>query len=126
MIDKIKKCAVKMKRELFVLILAVRDPRTPWYAKIMAAAVIAYALSPIDLIPDFIPILGQLDDLILVPLGILIAVKMIPRQVMAECRERARRLIFKKKPNYFVAVLIIIIWILLFALIVGKIVKIRQ
>ena len=72
------------------LLLAYRDPRTPWYAKAFAALVAAYALSPIDLIPDFIPVLGQLDDLLLVPLGVALAVRMIPREVLADCRARAR------------------------------------
>jgi uncharacterized membrane protein YkvA (DUF1232 family) len=79
-----------LKRETYALYLAVRDPRTPWYAKAVAAAVVAYALSPFDLIPDFIPVLGYLDDLILVPLGIALALKLVPEPVMAECRERAR------------------------------------
>jgi len=71
--------------------IAARDPRTPWYAKIVAAAVAAYALSPIDLIPDFIPVLGCLDDLIIVPLGILLVVKMIPTDLMAEFRAQSRQ-----------------------------------
>jgi uncharacterized membrane protein YkvA (DUF1232 family) len=68
----------------------VRDPRTPWYARAVAAAVVAYALSPIDLIPDFVPVLGYVDDLIIVPLGIAFALKLVPPHVMAECREQAR------------------------------------
>lgn len=73
-----------------MLYLAVRDPRTPWYARALAGAVLAYALSPIDLIPDFIPVVGLLDDLILVPAGIALAIKLIPDPVMDECRTRAR------------------------------------
>jgi uncharacterized membrane protein YkvA (DUF1232 family) len=79
-----------LKQETYALYLAVRDPRTPWYAKAVAAAVVAYALSPFDLIPDFIPVIGYLDDLIIVPLGIALALKLVPEPVMAECRERAR------------------------------------
>ena len=78
-----------LKRETYALYLAVRDPRTPWYAKAVAAAVVAYALSPLDLIPDFIPVIGYLDDLIVVPLGIALALKLIPEPVMRECRQRA-------------------------------------
>ena len=76
-------------RDVVALWLAARDPRVPWHAKALAAAVAAYALSPIDLIPDFIPLLGYLDDLLIVPLGILLAVRLIPEAILAELRERA-------------------------------------
>jgi len=72
------------------LYLAARDPRTPWYSKVLVGAVVAYALSPIDLIPDFIPVIGYLDDLVVVPLGIALALKLIPQPVMTECRSRAQ------------------------------------
>jgi chromate transporter len=85
----LKDRARALKRETYALYLAVRDPRTPWYARAVAAAVVAYALSPLDLIPDFIPVIGYLDDLILVPLGIALALRLIPEPVMRECRERA-------------------------------------
>ena len=78
-----------LKREVFALYLACRDPRVPWYAKVLAAGVVAYAFSPIDLIPDFIPVVGYLDELVLVPLGVLAVRAMIPAAVLAECRERA-------------------------------------
>jgi len=81
-----------MKREVFALFLALKDPRTPWYAKGIALATIAYALSPIDLIPDFIPLFGYLDDIIIVPLGIWLCVKVMPKGVMEECRSRASSL----------------------------------
>ena len=81
-----------VKRDLLALYLAGRDPRVPWYAKAVAVCVAAYALSPVDLIPDFIPILGYLDDLILVPLGILLAVRLVPPALMEEFRERAAAL----------------------------------
>jgi uncharacterized membrane protein YkvA (DUF1232 family) len=80
-----------IKRDVVALWLAARDPRVPWYAKVAAGAVAAYALSPIDLIPDFIPIFGYLDDLIVVPLGILLAVKLVPAELMAEFRAEAVR-----------------------------------
>ena len=89
MMQTIKARARELKRETYALYLAVRDPRTPWYARALAGAVVAYALSPIDLIPDFIPVIGYLDDLIVVPLGIALALKLIPAQVMADCRTQA-------------------------------------
>ena len=79
----------QLRQETYTVYLAARDPRTPWYAKALAVSVLVYALSPIDLIPDFIPVLGHLDDLILVPLGILIVIRLIPQEVMAESRVRA-------------------------------------
>jgi uncharacterized membrane protein YkvA (DUF1232 family) len=82
--------ARQLKTEVQALRLAYRDPRVPWYAKWILACVVGYALSPIDLIPDFIPVLGYVDDLILVPLGILLAMRMIPKEVLQECREKAR------------------------------------
>ena len=97
---------------MYALYLAYKDPRVPWYAKLLAACVVAYAFSPIDLIPDFIPVLGYLDDLILVPLGIYFVLKMIPDEVMVECREKARVLSSEKRPtNYLAATVIIAIWI---------------
>ena len=90
MLEGLKKRARIVKRDVFALYLAMRDPRTPWYAKAVAAAVLAYALSPLDLIPDFIPVIGYLDDLIVVPLGIALALRLIPEPVMSECRARAQ------------------------------------
>jgi uncharacterized membrane protein YkvA (DUF1232 family) len=84
-----KQRAREMRRDIHALYLAYRHPCTPWYAKALAAAVVAYAFSPIDLIPDFIPVLGYLDDLILVPAGIVLAIMLIPAPVMAECRRKA-------------------------------------
>jgi len=88
-IDALKAWARSIKRDVVALWLAARDPRVPWYAKAVAAAVAAYALSPIDLIPDFIPVVGYLDDLIIVPLGILLAVRLIPPDLMGELRSAA-------------------------------------
>lgn len=110
----LKQWAHGLKRETFALYLAARHPGTPWLAKLLAAAVVAYALSPIDLIPDFIPILGYLDDLILVPLGLALAVRMIPPEILAECRERAGRVSAHGKPGSRTAVaVIVLIWCLL-------------
>ena len=89
MLARFREGARRLRREVHALVLAARHPRTPWYAKLVAGAVVAYALSPIDLIPDFIPVLGYLDDLVLVPLGIVLALKLVPPDVMAECRARA-------------------------------------
>jgi uncharacterized membrane protein YkvA (DUF1232 family) len=87
--DRWKQWARLIKRDAHALYLAARDPRVPWYAKAVAIGVAAYALSPIDLIPDFIPVLGYLDDLIIVPVGIALVVRMIPPQIMAEHRTLA-------------------------------------
>lgn len=90
LLETLKTRARALKRETYVLYLAARDPRTPWYAKAVAAAVVAYAFSPFDLIPDFIPVVGYLDDLILVPIGIAVALKVVPASVIADCRARAQ------------------------------------
>jgi uncharacterized membrane protein YkvA (DUF1232 family) len=89
LLSHIKDWAGRLKRDSYAVYLASRDPRVPWYAKAVAIAVAAYALSPIDLIPDFIPVIGYLDDLLLVPAGIWLAVSLIPDDVMWECRARA-------------------------------------
>ena len=112
----------RFKNELVAIGLSLKDPRTPWYAKAVAAIVVAYTLSPIDLIPDFMPVLGYLDDLILVPFGIVLAVKLIPTQVMEECRVRAQG----TKPrgrSIFAAVVIVAIWIGLALVVVRWIVR---
>lgn len=99
-----------LKREVLALYLACRDPRVPWHAKALAAGVVAYALSPIDLIPDFIPVLGLLDDLILVPLGVLAVRALVPPAVLEDCRQRAARM--EEKPrSWIAAVVIVLIWI---------------
>jgi uncharacterized membrane protein YkvA (DUF1232 family) len=90
-LKRAKQWARAIKRDVLALWLAARDPRVPWYAKAMAGAVAAYALSPIDLIPDFIPIVGYLDDLVIVPVGILATVRLIPAPLMAEFRTEAAR-----------------------------------
>jgi uncharacterized membrane protein YkvA (DUF1232 family) len=116
-LDTWKGRAHQLKTEVYALYLAYKDPRTPWYARIFAAAVVGYAFSPIDLIPDFIPVLGYLDDLLLVPLGITLAMKMIPPQVMADSRARAVELIAQGKPvNKLAAAVIVLVWLGLAAL----------
>jgi uncharacterized membrane protein YkvA (DUF1232 family) len=89
MLSRLKHWARAIKRDVLALWLAARDPRVPWYAKAVAGLVAAYALSPIDLIPDFVPVLGYLDDVVLVPLGILLAVRLIPDELMREFRAKA-------------------------------------
>jgi uncharacterized membrane protein YkvA (DUF1232 family) len=114
-IEAWKQKARQLKVEVYALYLAYRDPRVSWIARIFSACVVAYAFSPIDLIPDFIPILGYLDDLILIPLGIRIALSMIPSEVMVESRKEAEEIINQEKPvNYAAAVFIILIWLLFF------------
>jgi uncharacterized membrane protein YkvA (DUF1232 family) len=111
-IAKWKQSARKLKTETFALYLAYRHPHTPWFARVFSGLVIAYAFSPIDLIPDFIPILGYLDDLILVPLGIVLALKMIPPAVMAECRAQAQVAMDQGRTvNKLAALVIVFIWI---------------
>jgi uncharacterized membrane protein YkvA (DUF1232 family) len=95
MLEGLKHKAKLLKTEVYALYLAYKDPRIPWYARILAVCVVGYALSPIDLIPDFIPILGYLDDLILVPLGISLVLKMIPENLMDEYRQQASAAMLK-------------------------------
>jgi uncharacterized membrane protein YkvA (DUF1232 family) len=103
-----------LKRELFALSLACRDPRVPWYAKALAAGVVAYAFSPIDLVPDLIPVVGYLDELVLVPLGVLAVRALIPAVVLAECRERAETALEHGRPASVLGAAIIVgIWLAL-------------
>lgn len=118
-IEQWKQQARQLKVEVYALYLAYRDPRVPWYARIFAACVVAYAFSPIDLIPDPIPILGYLDDLILIPLGVKAALAMIPAEIMTESRKKAQGLIHQNNPiNWIAAAVIIAIWILLATVII--------
>jgi len=111
-------------RATYALYLALQDPRVPLYAKILAAVVVGYAFSPLDLIPDFIPVLGHLDDLILVPAGIALVLKMIPAEVMAECRARAAAQVRDGKPlSRAAGAIVVLIWLLLAALSVALIAR---
>jgi uncharacterized membrane protein YkvA (DUF1232 family) len=117
LLEKLKQRARHLKAETLALYLAARDPRTPWYARLLVAGIVAYALSPIDLIPDFVPVLGYLDDLILIPLGILLAIKLVPPSVLAECRTRAQEAIkIGKSVSWRADAVIIAIWLVLAAL----------
>lgn len=111
MVQRLRQWARTLKQDGVALYLAARDPRVPWYAKVVAACVAAYALSPIDLIPDFIPVLGYLDDLILVPLGIALAIRLIPPALLAEHRETAALRIVTRPSSRAGAVVISVIWL---------------
>ena len=104
--------AKQLKLETWAVYLAYRDPRTPWYARFFALCVVGYALSPIDLVPDFIPVLGYLDDLILVPLGLALAIKMIPGPVLDECRDKARQDMTQGKLGWRAGAIVVLTWLL--------------
>jgi uncharacterized membrane protein YkvA (DUF1232 family) len=106
-----KEQARNLKRDVVAIALAMRDPRVPWYAKAVGACVVAYALSPIDLIPDFIPVLGYLDDLVLVPLGLLLVLRMIPADILAEHRVAAAK-IAERPVSRAGAVGVVAVWVL--------------
>ena len=111
---RLKRWADAITRDVVALSLAGRDPRVPWYAKALALAMAGYAFSPIDLIPDFIPVLGLLDDLVIVPLGILLVIKLVPPDIMAE--HRARAAVLRESPRGTVAAMAVVtIWIALAA-----------
>jgi len=119
-----KQRARELKTEVYALYLAYKDPRVPLYAKVFAACVVGYAFSPIDLIPDPIPILGYLDDLILIPLGVALAIRMIPPVVLAECRDNAREVIKQGKPvNRIAAAVIIMLWLAVALLIIILVIR---
>jgi uncharacterized membrane protein YkvA (DUF1232 family) len=111
--------AKQLRTEIVALYLASKHPGTPWYAKVLAALIIGYALSPIDLIPDFIPVVGYLDDLIIVPAGIALLIKIIPRDVLEECRAKAQSgLLNRKSKNWVAAIIIVLTWLLAIYLVV--------
>jgi len=123
-IERWKRQVKLLRAETYALYLAYRDPRVPWYSKAFAALVVGYAFSPIDLIPDFVPILGYLDDLILIPIGITIALKMIPDEVMEECRLDAREALGDGRPTNWAAVIVIVgIWLLTVAIFIWLIMR---
>ncbi|MAT64854.1 MAG: hypothetical protein CMN57_04350 [Gammaproteobacteria bacterium] len=123
MFDRLRRWARAIKRDVVALYLAARDPRVPWYAKAVAACVAAYALSPIDLIPDFIPVLGYLDDLIILPLGILLAVRLVPPDVMAELRAEADRRA-ARPTSRIAAIVIVALWLSASALLVWSVLNV--
>ena len=116
----LKARAKELKSQVVALYFAARDPRTPWYAKLLVIAIVAYAVSPIDLIPDFIPVLGFVDELILLPIAIVLATKLVPSEVLAECRERAVNAgKVASRSGRVAAALIILLWVALIVLAVA-------
>jgi uncharacterized membrane protein YkvA (DUF1232 family) len=118
MLSQLRTRARALKREAYAVYLAARDPRTPWYAKALIFFVVAHTFSPIDLIPDFIPVLGYLDDLIITPGGLWLAVRLIPPEVMSEARVAAATHSADRRAGRVGAVLIVLVWILAAAAIV--------
>jgi len=113
-IQRLKNWAATLKRDVMALWFACRDPRTPWYAKALTMLIVAYALSPIDLIPDFIPVLGYLDELILLPAGIYLVLKLVPPEAMADARAKAQSWVESRQPkprNWIAAGLIVLVWV---------------
>ncbi len=113
--DSIRNHARLLKRDTLAVWYASRDKRTPWVARLLAVVVAAYALSPVDLIPDFIPVLGYLDDLILIPAGIALALRLIPPEVMATARTRAESSLARPNP-WWMTLLVILVWVGVLAL----------
>lgn len=103
--------AASLKVEAHAVYLASKDPRVPWFAKALAAGVLAYLFSPIDLIPDFIPVVGFLDDLLIVPAGLLLVMRLIPAEIISEHRETARMAALEREPNWIAATIVVGIWI---------------
>ena len=119
--------AKALRTEIVALYLASKHPGTPWYAKFLAALIIGYALSPIDLIPDFIPVIGYLDDLIIIPAGIALLIKIIPRDILEECRAKAQSDVLNRKPKNWVAgVIIVFIWLLAVYLILRLVLRLAK
>lgn len=121
-IIKLKSRAKELKKEILALYLAYRDPRLPLMPKLVIICTVAYALSPIDLIPDFIPVLGYLDDLIILPLLISLSIKLIPIEIIEESRGKAESQDQKLKPNMLTGAIFILIWILILAIIVKAVI----
>ena len=122
----LKERAIQLRTDIPAVFLALKRRETPWGAKVLAALTIGYALSPIDLIPDFIPVLGYLDDLIILPAMVALTVKLIPAQVMADCRARAEGMWQNGKPKrWYYAIPIIAVWLVVVFLIVRAVVKPR-
>jgi len=112
MLNQLKVRVRELKKEVYAIYLAARDPRTPWYAKVLIFFVVAHTFSPIDLIPDFIPILGYLDDLIITPGGLWLAVRLIPPEVMADARAAAASTSVDRSVGRTGALLIVLVWIM--------------
>ena len=114
MFKKMKLWAKKLKKQIFILYVSYKDPRVKWYSKLFVAIVVAYAFSPIDLIPDFIPLLGVLDDIILVPLGIYFSLKILPPAVIKDATAKVESMGSKEKPrNWLAGIFIIVCWFII-------------
>lgn len=114
----------QQKQKTAIIYVAIKSPKTPWYAKAVGALVVGYALSPIDIIPDFIPILGYIDELLLIPLGVLLTMKLIPKNLWYEFQEEAKTIWENGKPKkWYYAIPIILLWLILFLIIIRMIVK---
>ncbi|MBB6612280.1 DUF1232 domain-containing protein [Pontibacter sp. Tf4] len=114
MLRKWKELVRKLKEDIYTLYLASGDPRIPFMAKVVVVLTVAYAFSPIDLVPDFIPVLGYLDDLLILPLGIWLSIKLLPAEVVEEYRQKARQQLQRpRKTNYTMAFMIVLIWLLI-------------
>jgi uncharacterized membrane protein YkvA (DUF1232 family) len=112
-LQRLKRWAATLKREVMALWFVSRDPRTPWYAKLLTMLIVAYALSPVDLIPDFIPVLGYLDEVILLPLGISLVLHLVPAEALADARAKAQSWVETRQPQpraWIAAAVIVLIW----------------
>jgi uncharacterized membrane protein YkvA (DUF1232 family) len=122
-IQSLKLRAKLLKDNLVILYLAFKHENTPWYAKLLIGLVVSYALSPVDLIPDFIPILGYLDDLILIPAGIALAIKLIPDDVISECKQNKSNLTAIKIKGLYAGIVIALIWLLVIYFVLRTFIK---
>jgi uncharacterized membrane protein YkvA (DUF1232 family) len=118
---KWKEKARRLRDEVYALFLSFRDKRMPWYAKVFIIAIVAYALSPIDLIPDFIPVLGYIDDLIIVPAGVYLALRMVPAEIREVYRQKAADVKVNSKAKWSAAAVIIVVWMLALYLIISTV-----
>jgi uncharacterized membrane protein YkvA (DUF1232 family) len=127
MVENMSEKAAKMLVDVYALFLALGDKRVPWYAKTLAAITVGYAFSPIDLIPDFIPVLGQLDDLLLIPVGVYVTMKLIPEDTTNDLRAKAQSMMDGNKPTSWIAGgIVVTIWILALVTIILRIVQRRS
>lgn len=127
MVENMSEKAAKMLVDVYALFLGLGDKRVPWYAKTLAAITVGYAFSPIDLIPDFIPVLGQLDDLLLIPVGVYVTMKLIPEDTINDLRAKAQSMMGGNKPTSWIAGgIVVTIWILALVAIILKIVQRRS
>jgi uncharacterized membrane protein YkvA (DUF1232 family) len=126
-LEKWKEKTEALETQIYAVYLVFRHPRTPWYVKVLAAVVAAYALSPIDIIPDFIPVLGYLDDLLIVPLGVLLVIKLVPQDVMRESQKRAAELRSEDAPQFrWMGLVVVALWIVMLTLVTLFVISLIQ